>query len=158
MSNEESNCVERMELPRMIVPAQLLVDYLNHLLALDPAGISALMDEKVSTTKAMENHPQVVVGGEEGRPMLSMLGLLQGLVGSRERVAKVVTGMGTIIERFAVVVDEAGDGNYKEKPTVQAVQAAYGMKKCLTCGKEVPAGPDGRVEFKCDACDPFKSA
>lgn len=68
----------------MSLPQQMC-DWLNDLLKTDPAAISKLLALNVECSSAMEEHPDVVVGGEAGKPpTLGPLGLLNGFLRSYE--------------------------------------------------------------------------
>ncbi len=77
---------------------QQTVDYLNELLAIDPAAITSLVELRVTIDKKIEDHPTAVPAeGPHGSYMLGLLGVINGMVGPAERVTAVFNDAGQII-------------------------------------------------------------
>ena len=64
--------------------AEKIVDFLNELMLDDKDAVQALFDSRVQCNKALANHPTVQVLNDNGKYSVSILGILNGIVGSRE--------------------------------------------------------------------------
>ncbi len=69
---------------------QKIVDLLNEASQLAPDAIRRLILIRVPCNEAIERHPSIVVGGPAGKPTLGVLGLLNGLCESDERIVATV--------------------------------------------------------------------
>jgi len=61
-----------------------IVNFLNELLEIDPAAVSALIAARVPCNQFLADHPTVQIGEERGEFRVGLLGLLNGLCGTRE--------------------------------------------------------------------------
>ena len=91
--------------------AQLLVDRLNDMMLYDPVALHKLCETRVPCNKALIDHPTVqVLDGEDGLPLrVGMLGVLNGLVGTRSTGGGFIAGIyddGGQLQEFKVL-DEA---------------------------------------------------
>lgn len=57
-----------------------IVDLLNSTLAADPCAVHALMVNRVPCNESMVEHPQAVVDMLGGKPVIGLLGFLNGLI------------------------------------------------------------------------------
>jgi hypothetical protein len=64
--------------------ADRIVEFLNQLLQYDRAAIASLVANRVPCNKALANHPTVQAGFHNGAFNVGLLGLLNGLCGTRE--------------------------------------------------------------------------
>lgn len=109
----------------MIHP-QDIVDLLNDLLESDPAGIEALVKDRILVNEEVAEHPHVVVsaqptvGGEYTQPMLGVVGLLNGVLGDEgvrlAYTAYTIDGGSKRIKRFMLVDDETFEPVEKQPP------------------------------------------
>lgn len=60
-----------------------IIETMNELLVRDPRAISALIETRVYCSEAIADHPTVQVSADKGRPTLGLLGILNGLCGTR---------------------------------------------------------------------------
>jgi hypothetical protein len=62
-----------------------VIGFLNHLLFFDRAAIEALVENRIPCNEALADHPSVQVCDlEQGSPKVGLLGILNGLCGTRE--------------------------------------------------------------------------
>ncbi len=59
-----------------------MIRFLNHLLEVDRDAVENLVAARVPCGQRMAEHQSVQVGGEEGRPTVGLLGLLNGFFGT----------------------------------------------------------------------------
>jgi hypothetical protein len=59
-----------------------MVEYLNSLLDLDPAFVSALIQMRAPCNEAIALHPTVQVGMPDGHPVAGFLGVVNGFLGT----------------------------------------------------------------------------
>lgn len=64
--------------------AQRICDFLNELLEIDRPAIASLIANRVPCNQALADHPTVQAGAQHGGFHVGMLGLLNGLCGTRE--------------------------------------------------------------------------
>lgn len=66
------------------VSCEEAVGFLNELIRLDQGAIEKLVDSRVICNKAMADHPTVQVMQIEDKPVVGILGILNGLFGKDE--------------------------------------------------------------------------
>ena len=59
-----------------------VIDFLNELLALDPAFVNQLIGFRTPCNQALADHPTVQVGGGDGDFRAGMLGVVNGFLGA----------------------------------------------------------------------------
>ena len=62
--------------------ADLLIKRLNEISKTDPTAMEWLLKNRVECNDALADHPTVQVNSEGDKPMVGMLGILNGLVGA----------------------------------------------------------------------------
>jgi len=89
---------------REVVTIDDTIEFLNHLLQVDPTALYALVESRVHCNEALALHPTVQVCdyGSESGPKVGLLGLLNGIFGTES------DGGGPIAAVFGVVCPNCG--------------------------------------------------
>lgn len=99
-----------------------VVAFLNELVVIDRAAMTALVETRVPCNEALADHPTVQVSCREDGARVGLLGILNGLFGVDER------GYGAIGAQFSGIAGELGEvENFDvvvvpEKPTIAALE------------------------------------
>ena len=67
-----------------IETAKKIVDFLNEVLKIDSAAVTALIDHRVPCNLGILDHPTVQVHMVDGKYAVGLLGLLNGLCGTKK--------------------------------------------------------------------------